>query len=202
MPIPKYPVLFYKPKTALSATGDDIVVPTPALIKNQTDYECELVVVIGRECKDITPEQAYDYILGYAVGNDVSHRDWQLNRGSQWNLGKMFDGFAPFGPAIVSKEVTGTPDSLQIYAKLNGDNLVQNESTGDMIFNVPAAVSFLSQGTTLLPGDVIFMGTPSGVGMGRSPPVWLKNGDVVEVGLSKVGSIVNKVVFEDQRAKL
>lgn len=123
------------------------------------DYECELVVIIGREAKDVPASDALDYVLGYAVGNDVSHREWQLKRGgSQWNLGKGFDGWAPFGPGIVSGEVVGDPQGLRIWTKVNGET-VQDSGTRDMVFGVRESVAFLSRGTTLLPGDVIFTGT-------------------------------------------
>lgn len=123
------------------------------------DYECELVVVIGRACADVPEERALDYVLGYAVGNDVSHREWQLRRGGgQWSLGKGFDGWAPFGPAIVTPALIPDPQALRIATRLNG-SLMQESSTADMIFSVKKTIAFLSQGTTLLPGDLIFTGT-------------------------------------------
>ena len=123
------------------------------------DYECELVAVIGKEARDVPESIALDYLLGYSVGNDVSHRDWQLKKGSgQWSLGKGFDGWAPFGPGIVSPSVIKDPQALKMTARLNG-KLVQDSSTKDMIFSVAQTISFLSQGTTLLPGDLIFTGT-------------------------------------------
>jgi 2-keto-4-pentenoate hydratase/2-oxohepta-3-ene-1,7-dioic acid hydratase in catechol pathway len=159
LPIPKYPVLFYKPITSISGPTDDIPVAQIAQEGEGLDYECELVIVIGKEANDVPESQALDYILGYAVGNDVSHRDWQIKRGGgQWGLGKGFDGWAPFGPGIVSSTVIKDPNSLQISTKLNGQT-VQSSSTKDMIFHVAKTVSFLSQGTTLLPGDLIFTGT-------------------------------------------
>lgn len=199
MNIPTYPVLFYKPSTALSGPEDPIPVPSIAQIDNETDYECELVVVIGKPCRDVSQEDALDYVLGYAVGNDMSQRQWQIKKGGgQWSLGKMFDGWAPFGPAIVSPEIVGNPGDLIISTAINGEQ-VQNENTGDMIFTVPYAISFLSQGCTLQPGDVIFMGTPAGVGLGRDPHYWLKDGDVVDIKLSKVGSIRNVVQYETKK---
>lgn len=123
------------------------------------DYECELVIVIGKEAKDVPESRALDYVLGYAVGNDVSHRDWQIKRGGgQWGLGKGFDGWAPFGPGIVSSRLIRDPNALHISTRLNGQ-VVQSSSTRDMIFSVAKVVAFLSQGTTLLPGDLIFTGT-------------------------------------------
>ncbi|KAL9099974.1 MAG: hypothetical protein Q9163_004600 [Psora crenata] len=166
------------------------------------DYECELVVVIGRECRDVEEERALDYVLGYTVGNDVSHREWQLKRGGgQWGLGKGFDGWAPFGPGIVTTDLIRHPQNLEISTRLNGE-MVQESSTEDMIFGVAKTVAFLSQGTTLLPGDVIFTGTPQGVGSGRKPPLWLRDGDVVEVSLEGVGTCVNRVEWVKGRPKL
>lgn len=159
LPVPKYPVLFYKPVTSIAGPTDDIPVSTLAQEGEGLDYECELVIVIGKEAKDVPESKALDYVLGYSVGNDVSHRDWQLKRGGgQWGLGKGFDGWAPFGPGIVSSELIRDPNALRISTKLNNRE-VQSSSTKDMIFNVAQTVSFLSQGTTLLPGDLIFTGT-------------------------------------------
>ncbi|KAI9781975.1 MAG: hypothetical protein M1839_005568 [Geoglossum umbratile] len=202
LPLPKYPVLFYKPVTALTGPFDPIPVAAIAQEGEGLDYECELVVVIGKEAKDVSESKAPDHVLGYAVGDDVSHREWQLKRGSgQWALGKGFDGWAPFGPGIVSPSLIKDPQALKMTTKLNGI-LVQNSSTRDMIFSVAQMISFLSQGTTLLPGDLIFTGTPEGVGVGRSPPLWLKDGDIVEVGLEGVGTIINRVEFGRSTPKL
>jgi len=201
LPIPKYPVLFYKPITSLAGPTDPI--PIHPLAQSDTiDYECELVAVIGKTCADVPESKALDYVLGYAVGNDVSHRDWQLQRGGgQWSLGKGFDGWAPYGPGLVSSSLIPDPQKLQISTKVNG-KLVQESSTADMIFGVAKTIAFLSQGTTLLPGDLIFTGTPQGVGMGRKPQLWLKDGDIVEVALEGVGSCTNKVEFGKAKAKL
>ncbi|KAI9814110.1 MAG: hypothetical protein M1832_005998 [Thelocarpon impressellum] len=202
LPIPSYPILFYKPATALSSPIFPIPIPLPAQDPPGLDYECELVAVIGRRGTNIPESQALDHVLGYAVGNDVSHREWQLARGGgQWSLGKGFDGWAPFGPGIVAQNLIPDPQSLRIGTRLNGQ-VVQDGSTADMIFSVAKTVSFLSQGTTLLPGDLIFTGTPQGVGMGRTPPLWLRDGDVVEVSLEGVGSCTNRVEFEKVRARL
>jgi 2-keto-4-pentenoate hydratase/2-oxohepta-3-ene-1,7-dioic acid hydratase in catechol pathway len=173
-----------------------------ANLENRLDYECELVAVIGKTCADVPESRALDYVFGYAVGNDVSHREWQIQRGGgQWSLGKGFDGWAPFGPGIVSSKLIQDPQKLQISNKVNG-KLVQESSTADMIFGVAKTIAFLSQGTTLLPGDMIFTGTPQGVGMGRKPQLWLKDGDIVEVALESVGSCTNKVDFAKAKAKL
>lgn len=159
MPLPKFPVLFYKPITSLAGPSDPIPVHPQAQKGEGLDWECELVAVIGRECADVPEAKALDYVLGYAVGNDVSHRDWQIKHGGgQWGLGKGFDGWAPFGPGIVSSNVLRDPQTLRISTRLNGET-VQDDNTSDMIFGVAKTIAFLSQGTTLLPGDLIFTGT-------------------------------------------
>lgn len=202
LPIPKYPVLFYKPLTSLAGPSDPIPVHHMAQEGEGLDYECELVAVIGKKCADVPESEALKYVLGYAIGNDVSHRDWQIQRGGgQWSLGKGFDGWAPYGPGIVSSELIKDPQTLNISTKLNGKT-VQESNTADMIFSVKKTIAFLSRGTTLLPGDLIFTGTPSGVGMGRNPKLWLKDGDVVEVSLEQVGTCTNTVEFAKDTAKL
>jgi len=201
-PEPKFPVLFYKPGTALSGPGDPIPISPMAQEGTGLDYECELVVVIGKKCTEVPESEALDYVLGYAVGNDVSHRDWQLKHGGgQWSLGKGFDGWAPYGPGIVTGNVIKDPQKLKIWTKLNGQ-AVQNADTSDMIFGVRKTISFLSRGVTLMPGDLIFTGTPAGVGSGRKPPLWLKDGDTVEVGLENIGTCTNKVEFTQPKAKI
>lgn len=159
MPLPKYPVLFYKPITSLGGPFDNVPIPTMAQEVDGLDYECELVAVIGKEAREVPESKALDYVMGYAVGDDVSHREWQLKRGGgQWALGKGFDGWAPYGPGIVSSALIKDPQALRISTKVNGKT-VQDSSTKDMIFGVAKTISFLSQGTTLLPGDLIFTGT-------------------------------------------
>jgi 2-keto-4-pentenoate hydratase/2-oxohepta-3-ene-1,7-dioic acid hydratase in catechol pathway len=167
------------------------------------DYECELVAIIGRACSSVSESSALSYVLGYSIGNDVSHRDWQIKHGGgQWSLGKGFDGWAPYGPGIVHADLIPNPQNLRIFTKVNGEGR-QDSNTQDMIFGVAKTIAFLSQGTTLMPGDLIFTGTPQGVGMGRKPQMWLRHGDVVEVGLEGVGSCVNRVEFVKERgAKL
>jgi 2-keto-4-pentenoate hydratase/2-oxohepta-3-ene-1,7-dioic acid hydratase in catechol pathway len=202
MPLPKYPVLFYKPVTAVTGPFDPISIPLPAQEVPGVDYECELVAVIGKEAREVPESQALEYVAGYAVGNDVSHREWQLQRGgSQWSVGKMYDSWAPMGPGIVSSKIIKDPQTLRILTKVNG-KVVQDSNTKDMIFGVAKTISFLSQGTTLLPGDLIYTGTPQGVGMGRKPQLWLKDGDVVEVSLEGVGSCINTVEHVKSTAKL
>lgn len=159
LPIPKFPVLFFKPVTSIAGPTDEIPVPLIAQECEGLDYECELVAVIGKEATNVPESKALDYVLGYAIGNDVSHREWQIKRGGgQWGLGKGFDGWAPFGPGIVSSKIIRDPNALQISTVLNGQT-VQSSSTKDMIFGVAKTIAFLSQGTTLLPGDLIFTGT-------------------------------------------
>ncbi len=202
-PIPKFPVIFYKPKTAVTNPTDPIIVPKFAQVQEngatRVDYESELVVVIGKKGKDIPLDQALDHVLGYTIGNDVSQRTWQITRGgSQFSTGKMFDTWAPLGPALVSPSVITDPNgNLKIQSVVNGE-LRQDSETNDMIFNVKQTIHFLSQGTTLLPGDVIFTGTPSGVAAGvkSGPAKWLKHGDEVICKIDKIGSIANPVQFE------
>jgi len=192
MALPEFPVLFAKGVNTVIASGETIRLPERAK-SAEVDYECELVIVIGKECKDISRENALDYVAGYMCGNDVSARDWQLKKGgSQWCRGKSFDTFAPIGPHLVTGDEVGNPNALRIQTILNG-HTVQDANTNDMIFDVRAIVSFLSESTTLLPGTLIFTGTPQGVGMGRKPQLWLKDGDEVSVAIEKIGTITNRV---------
>ncbi|MEX2382421.1 MAG: fumarylacetoacetate hydrolase family protein [Opitutales bacterium] len=190
--IPEYPVLFFKGINAVQNPDDPILIPT-FLPSEKVDYECELAVVIGKPCKNVSPASALDYVLGYTCGNDVSARDWQKERGgSQWCRGKTFDTFAPLGPCIVTRDEIPDPGNLSIRTFLNGE-IVQDGHTKDMIFDVASLVSFLSGSTTLLPGTVILTGTPSGVGMARTPPVWLKPNDNVTIEIEKIGRLSNPV---------
>jgi len=192
MPLPEFPVVFAKGVNTVIASGETIRLPERAK-SGEVDYECELVVVIGKECKDVSREKALEYVAGYMCGNDVSARDWQLKKGgSQWCRGKSFDTFAPIGPCLVTKDEIGDPNALRIQTTLNGAT-VQDANTNDMIFDVRAIVSFLSESTTLLPGTLIFTGTPQGVGMGRKPQLWLKDGDEVCVTIEKIGTLRNRV---------
>jgi 2-keto-4-pentenoate hydratase/2-oxohepta-3-ene-1,7-dioic acid hydratase in catechol pathway len=193
MALPEFPVLFAKGVNTLIAGGDAIELPQRAK-SAEVDYECELVVVIGKECKDVSRDRALDCVAGYMCGNDVSARDWQIKKGgSQWCRGKSFDTFGPVGPCLVTKDEAGNPNELRIRTILNGAT-VQDANTNDMIFDVPAIVSFLSESTTLLPGTLIFTGTPQGVGMGRKPQLWLKDGDEVSIVIEKIGTLTNRVV--------
>ena len=194
-PLPKVPVVFFKNPAAVQNPGDAIELPR-WLASGQVDYECELAVVIGRRCKNVSRADALDYVLGYTCGNDVSARDWQKEGGgSQWCRGKSFDTFCPLGPVLVTPEEIPNPNALRISTKVNGETL-QDCSTADMIFDVPALIEFLSGSTTLLPGTVILTGTPHGVGMARTPPRWLQPGDTVAVEIEKIGVLTNPVVEE------
>lgn len=194
-PIPQYPVLFHKPLSALQNPGEAIQIPTK-LASGQVDYECELAVVIGKTCKNVSKADALSYVLGYTCANDVSARDWQREwGGSQWCRGKGFDTFCPLGPSIVTTDEIPNPNALQIKTLVNQETL-QDWNTNDMIFDVPTLIEFLSGSTTLLPGTVILTGTPQGVGMAQKPPRWLKAGDVVTIEIEKIGQLTNPVVNE------
>ncbi|KAF9934746.1 hypothetical protein BGZ65_003618 [Modicella reniformis] len=198
MPVPSYPVLFTKPSMALQDPFKPVVVPT-ICENNQADFECELAVVIGKPCKNVGETEALEYVLGYTVANDISARKWQgSNLGSsQWSFSKSFDTFAPLGPALVSTELIKDPNQLRIKTTLNG-KVMQDSSTSDMIFNVPRIISFLSQSTTLMPGDVILTGTPEGVGFKRNPPVYLQHGDHVVCEIENIGELHNTVAYESK----
>jgi 2-keto-4-pentenoate hydratase/2-oxohepta-3-ene-1,7-dioic acid hydratase in catechol pathway len=195
-PIPEHPVLFMKAVSAIQNPSDPLVLPR-RLRSDEVDFEGELAVVIGKRCKNVGREQALDYVLGYTCANDVSARDWQRNGGGgQWCRGKTFDTFAPMGPCLVLRDEIPDPAELHLRTVLNGQAM-QESGTSDMIFDVPAILSFLSASTTLLPGTVILTGTPHGVGFSRKPPVWLKAGDTVTVQIDRIGSLTNPVVDED-----
>ncbi|WP_435020619.1 fumarylacetoacetate hydrolase family protein [Tundrisphaera sp. TA3] len=188
---PAEPILFSKYATALIGHGASIVLPR---CSDVVDYEAELVVVIGRGGKDIPEARAYDHVGGYAAGHDVSARDWQLRKpGRQWMAGKTFDTFAPVGPWLVTADEVPDPHALGIRLRLNGETM-QDSKTSQLIFRVDAVVAHLSRLFTLEPGDLIFTGTPPGVGMARKPPVWLRPGDAVEVEIDGLGTLRNPVV--------
>jgi 2-keto-4-pentenoate hydratase/2-oxohepta-3-ene-1,7-dioic acid hydratase in catechol pathway len=193
--IPQFPILFMKSPGAVQHPGGPILLPTH-LKSEQVDYEGELAVVIGRRCKNVARADALDCVLGYTCGNDVSARDWQKQHGgSQWCRGKTFDTFAPLGPCLVTRDEIPDPGGLRVRTLLNGA-VMQDANTRDMIFDVPALIEFLSGSTTLLPGTVILTGTPNGVGMARTPPVWLKPGDTVTVEIEGIGQLTNQVRSE------
>jgi 2-keto-4-pentenoate hydratase/2-oxohepta-3-ene-1,7-dioic acid hydratase in catechol pathway len=197
VPVPPEPVLFSKYPTALIGHLDRIVLPR---VSREVDYEAELVAVIGRAGKHIPREMAWEYVGGYTVGHDVSARDWQLNKpAKQWMAGKTFDTFAPAGPGLVTPDEVPDPHHLGIRLRLNGQTM-QDSNTAQLIFGVDELIAYLSQIVTLEPGDLIFTGTPPGVGMARKPPVWLKPGDVVEVEIDGLGTLCNPVAAEDEPA--
>jgi len=190
MAIPAEPVCFGKFGNTIIGSGQTIRLPR---VSTQVDYEAELVVVIGKRTYNVSKEQAFESVAGYCNGNDVSARDWQINKpGKQWMLGKTPDTFAPLGPWIVSSDEVGDPHDLTVELRLNG-KVMQSGSTKEFIFGVDEVVSYLSQIMTLEPGDVIFTGTPPGVGMARDPQVWLKPGDEVEVSIQGLGTLKNNV---------
>ena len=186
---PQKPLLFCKTQNTLAGPFDPIILPQSC---NQIDWEVELAVVIGREGKRIAPEDALEYVAGFSVMNDVSGRDAQF-ADSQWFRGKSFDTFAPLGPALVTVDEVEDFQNLKLTASVNGE-VMQNGSTADMIFDIPAIIRFISEDITLVPGDIISTGTPSGVGIFRDPPVLLKAGDIVECRVEKIGTIRNTVV--------
>jgi 2-keto-4-pentenoate hydratase/2-oxohepta-3-ene-1,7-dioic acid hydratase in catechol pathway len=191
----EHPVLFMKSPGAVQNPDDPILLPTH-LESTEVDYEAELAVVIGRTCKNVAKADALNYVLGYTCGNDVSARDWQGRwGGSQWCRGKTFDTFAPLGPCIVTPDEIPDPNALGIRCVVSGETL-QDWSTRDMIFDVPALIEFLSGSTTLLAGTVILTGTPHGVGFARKPPRWLMDGDSVTVAIEKIGALTNQVRTE------
>ncbi len=193
--IPEFPVLFMKGINAVQHPGAPILIPRH-LASERVDYECELAVVIGKAGKNISPEKADEHILGYTCANDVSARDWQIKwGGSQWCRGKTFDTFCPLGPCIVTPDEIGDPNNLGISTTVAGEKL-QDWRTSDMIFDIPAIISFLSGSTTLLPGTVILTGTPHGVGMAREPKRWLQPGEEVIVEIDKIGALRNPVELE------
>lgn len=185
MAVPKEPVLFFKSTSAIvGPPNDDVVIPKNS---EKTDWEVELAIVIGKKASYVSEENAFDHIAGYVLHNDYSERAFQIEKEGQWCKGKGCDTFAPIGPFIATKDEIKDPNNLNLWLKLNGEK-IQDSSTSDFIFNVQHVVSYISQYMTLLPGDIISTGTPSGVGLGFNPPKYLKPGDVVELGIEGLGS--------------
>ncbi len=184
MDVPKEPVLFFKSTTALVGPNDDVIIPKGS---TKSDWEVELAIVIGKKASYVEEANAFDHIAGYVLHNDVSERAFQLERSGQWVKGKSCDTFAPVGPFIATTDEIKDPNNLNLWLKLNG-KMVQNSSTSDFIFNVQHVVSHISQFMTLLPGDIISTGTPFGVGLGLTPPLYLKAGDVMELGIDGLGT--------------
>ena len=182
--VPKEPIIFFKSTTSLSGPNDDIIIPKNSV---KTDWEVELALVIGKRAAYIDENEAMDYVAGYCLHNDVSEREFQLERGGQWVKGKSCDTFAPLGPWLATKDEIEDVHNLRLWLTVNG-KMMQDGNTDDLIFNVPYLVSYVSQFMTLLPGDIISTGTPHGVGLGFNPPVYLKEGDAVELGIDGLGT--------------
>jgi len=190
---PSEPVIFNKFPTTIRKDGDPIVLPRAS---RQVDYEAELVVVMGRGGRRIAESEAMSHVAGYLCGNDVSARDWQKGKpAGQWLLGKSFDSFAPIGPWLVTADEVPDPGNLRIRLRLNG-RLMQDSNTSQLIFPIPRLIAYVSEVCTLEPGDLLFTGTPAGVGMARKPPVYLKPGDVVEVEIDRLGVLPNPVIAD------
>jgi 2,4-didehydro-3-deoxy-L-rhamnonate hydrolase len=190
MEIPEEPVIFFKASTSLVGPNDDLIMPKNA---RKVDWEVELAVVIGKKGGYIDREQALEYVAGYALHNDYSEREFQLERGGQWVKGKSADTFAPLGPFLATRDEIPDTRHLGMWLKVNGV-IRQRSTTSEMIFDVPTLISYVSQFMTLLPGDIISTGTPAGVGLGMKPPQYLKAGDVVELGIDQLGESRQSVV--------
>ncbi len=188
--LPDKPIIFLKATTSLLSPDEDIILPR--LAPGEVDYEAELAVVIAKECKNIEEDEVSDYILGYTASNDVSARDCQIRKDKQWARAKSFDTFCPLGPFI---ETDLDANNLQISSVLNG-KVMQDSKTSDMIFSVEELVSYLSKNMTLKPGTVIMTGTPEGVGFARKEPVYLRDGDTIEIKIEGLGNLKNNVVSE------
>jgi 2-keto-4-pentenoate hydratase/2-oxohepta-3-ene-1,7-dioic acid hydratase in catechol pathway len=181
--IPQEPILFFKSTTALCGPFDDVIIPKGS---TKTDWEVELAIVIGKKAQYVSEANAYDYVAGYCLHNDYSEREYQLEHGGNWSKGKGCDTFAPLGPILVTKDEISDVHNLSMWLDVNGKRF-QTSNTNQLIFNVPQVVSYISQFMTLLPGDVISTGTPHGVGLGFKPPIYLKAGDVVTLGMDNLG---------------
>jgi len=190
MEIPKEPVLFFKSTSALTGPFDEIIIPKNS---KKTDWEVELAIIIGKKASYISKEEALDHVAGYVLHNDVSEREFQLERSGQWVKGKSCDTFAPIGPFIATKDEIKNPNNLNLWLKVN-DKIMQDSCTSDFIFNVQHVISHISQFMTLLPGDIISTGTPFGVGLGLTPPLYLKHGDIVELGIEGLGESKQHVI--------
>jgi 2-keto-4-pentenoate hydratase/2-oxohepta-3-ene-1,7-dioic acid hydratase in catechol pathway len=188
--IPAEPVLFMKSTSAIIGPFDDVMLPKDSV---KSDWEVELAVVIGKTARYVTEEEAFDYVAGYCLHNDLSEREYQLERGGTWDKGKGCDTFAPIGPYLVTPDEAGDVHNLPLWLKLNGQ-MMQNGNTSSFIFNIPQVISYVSRFMTLLPGDIISTGTPPGVGLGMNPQVYLKEGDVMELGITGLGESRQKVI--------
>ncbi len=182
--LPKEPILFFKATSAITGPNDDFVIPKNS---KKSDWEVELAIVIGKKASYVSEDEAMDHIAGYCLHNDYSELEYQLERGGQWVKGKSADSFAPLGPFLVTQEELDDVSNLRLWLKVN-DEIKQDGTTANLIFNVPFLVSYISQFMTLEPGDIISTGTPAGVGTGFSPPQFLKPGDRVEIGIDGLGT--------------
>jgi 2,4-didehydro-3-deoxy-L-rhamnonate hydrolase len=189
MPLPAEPVVFFKATSSLSGPDDDIVMPRGS---RKTDWEVELAFVIGKRASYVEEAAAMEHVAGYVLHNDLSERHFQLERGGQWVKGKSCDTFAPLGPWLATHDEIVRWNELRMWLTVNGESR-QNGTTADMVFGVPFLVSYLSQFMSLLPGDIISTGTPAGVGLGMNPPTYLKAGDIVELGIDRLGSARQQV---------
>jgi len=183
-PIPAEPIIFLKSTTAVVGPYDDITIPKNS---EKTDWEVELALVIGKKASYVSEENAMEHVAGYCLHNDVSERAFQLERGGTWDKGKGCDTFAPLGPWMATRDEIPDPHNLRLWLTVNG-KMMQDGNTDDFIFNIPQMVSYVSQFMTLLPEDIISTGTPNGVGLGFNPPIFLKDGDVVELGIDGLGT--------------
>lgn len=182
--IPQEPIIFFKAPSSVNGPNDTVIIPKNS---KKTDWEVELAVVIGKRASYVSEEEAMDYIAGYCLHNDISEREFQLERGGQWVKGKSADTFAPLGPWLATKDEIKDVNKLRLWLKLNGKTM-QDANTDDLIFSVPQLVSYASQFMSLLPGDIISTGTPHGVGLGLNPQIYLKEGDVMELGIDGLGT--------------
>jgi len=196
MEIPKEPVIFNKYNNALVGASGPVILPSNS---TQVDYEAELAVILGKQAKRVSPEEAVDYVGGYTLMHDVSARDWQFRTG-QWVSGKTFDSFAPCGPHLVTPDEIDDPHNLDIRLTLNG-RVMQDSNTRNLIFNIPTLISYISHMFTLKPGDIISTGTPPGVGFARRPQVFLQDGDTVELFVEGVGTMRNRVIAEEKASR-
>ena len=187
---PAEPVIFFKSTTAIIGPNDAVMIPKDSV---KTDWEVELAVVIRKKASYVSLENAMDYVAGYCLHNDISEREFQLERGGTWDKGKGCDTFAPIGPWLVTKDEITDVHNLGLWLNVNGQRM-QTGSTANFIFNIPFLISYVSRFMTLLPGDIISTGTPAGVGLGMQPPRYLQPGDVMELGIDELGSSTQKVV--------
>jgi 2,4-diketo-3-deoxy-L-fuconate hydrolase len=187
---PPEPVIFMKSTTAIVGPNDNIMIPKDSV---KTDWEVELAIVIGKKASYVDEAEAMDYVAGYVLHNDVSEREFQIERSGTWDKGKGCDTFAPIGPFVATTDEIKDPSNLRLWLKLNGET-VQNGTTANFIFNIPFVIAYTSKFMTLLPGDIISTGTPAGVGLGMKPPVYLKPGDVIELGIDGLGISTQKLV--------